>query len=253
MSDKKGPNNGLNKGTLRGYPSFDFGQDNLENNDEALILKETLVDISTYKDDLKDTVPHLTPVERDKKTIPNLPSTIEHDDYDEDGYDSKNGFGKQETKKFFRLPGQSTKYFAGVPDSIKTDNPEDAIFGYGDFETEINVDEFNGDFPSSDTSKSSQPHIDVAEKNEEMGFEDTMALDINGLDEINGVICKSRFLPSGYEESVQNLYNLPDISNEKNGSYFDDIDYTEQVEFLVPPVPNDEIQAFLIEKATDIF
>ena len=36
-------------------------------------------------------------------------------------------------------------------------------------------------------------------------------------------------------------------------SYFDDIDYTEQVEFLVPPVPNDEIQAFLIEKATDIF
>jgi hypothetical protein len=34
---------------------------------------------------------------------------------------------------------------------------------------------------------------------------------------------------------------------------FDDIDYSEPVEFLVPPVPDDEIKAFLIDKATDIF
>ena len=36
-------------------------------------------------------------------------------------------------------------------------------------------------------------------------------------------------------------------------SYFDDIDYTESVEFIVPPVPDDEIKNFLIDKATDIF
>jgi hypothetical protein len=36
-------------------------------------------------------------------------------------------------------------------------------------------------------------------------------------------------------------------------SYFDDIDYTEPVEFLVQPVPDDEIKNFLIDKATDIF
>lgn len=36
-------------------------------------------------------------------------------------------------------------------------------------------------------------------------------------------------------------------------SYFDDIDYTEPVEFLVQPVPIDEIKSFLIDKATDIW
>lgn len=36
-------------------------------------------------------------------------------------------------------------------------------------------------------------------------------------------------------------------------SYFGDIDYTEAVEFLVPPVPEEEIKSFLIDKATDIF
>jgi hypothetical protein len=36
-------------------------------------------------------------------------------------------------------------------------------------------------------------------------------------------------------------------------SYFGDIDYTEAVEYLVPPVPEDEIKSFLIDKATDIF
>lgn len=36
-------------------------------------------------------------------------------------------------------------------------------------------------------------------------------------------------------------------------SYFVDIDYSEPVEFLVQPVPYDEIKAFLIDKATDIW
>lgn len=36
-------------------------------------------------------------------------------------------------------------------------------------------------------------------------------------------------------------------------SYFDDIDYSEPVEFLVQPVPADEIKTFLIDKATDIW
>jgi hypothetical protein len=36
-------------------------------------------------------------------------------------------------------------------------------------------------------------------------------------------------------------------------SFHKDIDYSEPIEFLVPPVPDDEIKAFLIDKATDIF
>jgi len=36
-------------------------------------------------------------------------------------------------------------------------------------------------------------------------------------------------------------------------SYFDDIDYSEPVEFLVQSVPADEIKEFLIDKAIDIF
>jgi hypothetical protein len=35
--------------------------------------------------------------------------------------------------------------------------------------------------------------------------------------------------------------------------YFDDIDYSEQVEFLVKAVSEEEVRNFLIEKATDIF
>ena len=35
--------------------------------------------------------------------------------------------------------------------------------------------------------------------------------------------------------------------------YFDDIDYSETVEYLVLPMPIDEIKTFLIDKATDIF
>lgn len=35
--------------------------------------------------------------------------------------------------------------------------------------------------------------------------------------------------------------------------YFNDIDYSEPVEYLVGPVPDDEIKNFLIDKATDIF
>ncbi len=36
-------------------------------------------------------------------------------------------------------------------------------------------------------------------------------------------------------------------------SFFDDIDYTEQIEYLVPPISTNEIKAFLVEKAIDIF
>lgn len=36
-------------------------------------------------------------------------------------------------------------------------------------------------------------------------------------------------------------------------SYFDDIDYTEAVEFLIKEVSDIEIKSFLIDKATDIF
>jgi hypothetical protein len=36
-------------------------------------------------------------------------------------------------------------------------------------------------------------------------------------------------------------------------SYFEDIDNTEQVEFVVTAVPEAEIKEFLIDKATDLF
>ncbi|MDP2338416.1 MAG: nucleotidyl transferase AbiEii/AbiGii toxin family protein [Bacteroidota bacterium] len=36
-------------------------------------------------------------------------------------------------------------------------------------------------------------------------------------------------------------------------SYFDDIDYSEPVEYLVLAVPDEEIRSFLTDKATDIF
>jgi hypothetical protein len=36
-------------------------------------------------------------------------------------------------------------------------------------------------------------------------------------------------------------------------SYFDDIDYSESVEFLVQPVPDKEIKDYLTHIATDIF
>ncbi len=34
-------------------------------------------------------------------------------------------------------------------------------------------------------------------------------------------------------------------------NYFEDIDYSEQIEYVVPPVPEEEIRAFLTEKAND--
>jgi len=36
-------------------------------------------------------------------------------------------------------------------------------------------------------------------------------------------------------------------------AFHKDIDYSEAIEYLVPPVPEDEIKSFLIDKATDIF
>jgi len=36
-------------------------------------------------------------------------------------------------------------------------------------------------------------------------------------------------------------------------SYFDDIDYSEAIEYLIQPVPENVIKSFLIDKATDIF
>jgi len=36
-------------------------------------------------------------------------------------------------------------------------------------------------------------------------------------------------------------------------AFHKDIDYSEAVEFLVPPVSEEEIKSFLIDKATDIF
>ena len=36
-------------------------------------------------------------------------------------------------------------------------------------------------------------------------------------------------------------------------AFHKDIDYSEPVEFLVQPIPDDEIKSFLIDKATDIF
>ncbi|MCZ7611068.1 MAG: nucleotidyl transferase AbiEii/AbiGii toxin family protein [Ignavibacterium sp.] len=36
-------------------------------------------------------------------------------------------------------------------------------------------------------------------------------------------------------------------------TFHDDIDYSEPVEFLIPPVHDDEIKNFLIDKATDLF
>lgn len=36
-------------------------------------------------------------------------------------------------------------------------------------------------------------------------------------------------------------------------AFHKDIDYTEVVEYLVQPVPEEEIKSFLIDKATDLF
>jgi hypothetical protein len=36
-------------------------------------------------------------------------------------------------------------------------------------------------------------------------------------------------------------------------SYFNDINYSEPVEYLVPPIAEEEIKSFLIDKATDLF
>lgn len=36
-------------------------------------------------------------------------------------------------------------------------------------------------------------------------------------------------------------------------SYFNDINYSEPVEYLVPPIAEEEIKSFLVDKATDLF
>jgi len=35
-------------------------------------------------------------------------------------------------------------------------------------------------------------------------------------------------------------------------NYFNDIDYSEPIEYFATPVPVDEIKSFLVDKATDI-
>jgi len=67
---------------------------------------------------------------------------------------------------------------------------------------------------------------------------------------------------------IRNYYTIEDISQEAKKifdqqfseklfrqqlAFHKDIDYSEPVEFLVQPVPDDEIKNFLIDKATDIF
>jgi len=67
---------------------------------------------------------------------------------------------------------------------------------------------------------------------------------------------------------IRDHYSIEDICNEAgkifNQQFSDklfrqqlafhkDIDYTEAVEYVVHPVPNEEIKSFLIDKATDIF
>lgn len=36
-------------------------------------------------------------------------------------------------------------------------------------------------------------------------------------------------------------------------SFFEDIDYSEEIEFMIPAIPNEEVKRFLIEKATELF
>jgi hypothetical protein len=67
---------------------------------------------------------------------------------------------------------------------------------------------------------------------------------------------------------LKNYYTIEDVATETTRifgqlfseklfreqlAFHDDIDYSEPVEFLVPPVHDDEIKNFLIDKATDIF
>jgi len=67
---------------------------------------------------------------------------------------------------------------------------------------------------------------------------------------------------------IRDHYTIEDICNEAgkifNQQFSDklfrqqlafhkDIDYTEAIEYIVPPVPDEEIKSFLIDKATDIF
>lgn len=67
---------------------------------------------------------------------------------------------------------------------------------------------------------------------------------------------------------LKDYYTIEEISAEANTifgqlfseklfreqlAFHSDIDYTEPVEFLVTPIPDDEIKNFLIDKATDLF
>jgi len=67
---------------------------------------------------------------------------------------------------------------------------------------------------------------------------------------------------------LQNYHNINEISNEAQKifgqlfseilfreqlAFHQDIDYSEPIEFMVPPVPEDEIKNFFINKATDLF
>ncbi len=56
--------------------------------------------------------------------------------------------------------------------------------------------------------------------------------------------------------SEEALINFPSQFSEKlfreQLAFHKDIDYSEEVEFLVPPVPEKEIKEFLIDKATDL-
>ena len=67
-------------------------------------------------------------------------------------------------------------------------------------------------------------------------------------------LIKYHFSISEISEKANELFK--DMFSEKlfraQLSYFEDIDFSEQVEYVVPSVPEDEIKTFLIEAATDI-
>lgn len=68
-------------------------------------------------------------------------------------------------------------------------------------------------------------------------------------------ILKDHFSIKQISERADELYG--ELFSEKlfraHICYFDDIDYSESVEYLVPSAPDEEIKNFLIDKATDIF
>lgn len=68
-------------------------------------------------------------------------------------------------------------------------------------------------------------------------------------------LIRDRFTITQISERANQLYGQ--LFNEKlfraQLSYFDDIDYTESIEYRVQPVPDEEIRGFLIDQATDIW